>query len=91
MPEPQIIPPISPRTPRLGAREAIACVFVAVIVLLVCEGPSIRRSGERMDPGPLRTAVLAVGHPAGWVADRLPFADVAHTLTVWLSPDDDLA
>ena len=91
MPEPQIIPPISPRTPRLGAREAIACIFVAVIVLLVCEGPSIRRSGERMDPGPLRTVVLAVGHPAGWVADRLPFADLAHNLTAWLSPDDDLA
>jgi hypothetical protein len=91
VPEPQIIPPISPRTPRLGAREAIACIFVAAIVLLVCEGPSIRRSGERMDPGPLRTVVLAVGHPAGWVADRLPFADVAHHLTAWLSPDDDLA
>jgi hypothetical protein len=91
VPQPNIVPPISPRTPRLGAREAIACIFVAALVLLLCEGPSIRRSGERMDPGPLRTAVLAVGKPAGWLGDRLPLADGAHHLTAWLSPDADLA
>jgi hypothetical protein len=91
MSEPRIVPPISPRTPRLGAREAIACIFVAALVLLLFEGPSIRRTGERMDPGPLRSAVLAVGRPAGWLGDRLPLAEAAHRVTAWLAPDDDLA
>ena len=74
----------------LRARDAIACVLIAALLLLVTEGDSIRRSGEKMDPGVERTVVLAVGKPAGWVADRLPFADVADEVTSKLSPDDDL-
>jgi uncharacterized protein len=91
MAEPQIVPPISPRTRRLTSRDAIVCILTAAVVLLLVEGPSIRGSGERMDPGPLRTAVLAVGKPAGWLGDRLPLSDGAHKLTAWLSPDEDLA
>jgi hypothetical protein len=34
--------------------------------------------------------VLAVGHPAGWVGDRLGVARVTHDATGWLSPDKDL-
>jgi hypothetical protein len=86
-----IIPPISPRTRRRGAREALIGVFVAAAILVLCQGPSIRRSGERLDPGPIRTAVLAVGRPAAWIGERLPLADAAHTLTAWLSPDEELA
>lgn len=86
----EIIPPISPRTRRRGAREALLVVGVAAVILLLTQGPSIRKTGERMDPGVIRTAVLAVGEPAGWLGDRLPFADGAHALTAWLSPDDDL-
>lgn len=74
----------------LRARDAIVCVLVAALLLLLLEGASIRSTGEKMDPGWERTVVLAVGHPAGWLADRLPLADVADKVTASLSPDDDL-
>jgi hypothetical protein len=35
--------------------------------------------------------VLAVGHPAGWVGDRLGVARVTHDATSWLSPDKSLS
>jgi lysophospholipase L1-like esterase len=73
-----------------SAREALMCVLVAALLLALLEGPSIRRAGERMDPGIQRTMVLAVGHPAGWVGDRLGLARISHDATAWLSPDDDL-
>src|SRR3954469_1517121 len=72
-----------------SAREALVCVFVCALLLALLEGPSIRRAGERMDPGIQRTMVLAVGHPAGWVGDRLGVARVTHDATSWLSPDKD--
>ena len=75
---------------RLRARDALVCVFVAVVLLLLIEGTSIRNSGQRMEPGVERTVVLAVGHPAGWLADRLPLADAADRVTAALSPDDEL-
>ncbi len=43
-----------------------------------------------MDPGPIRTVVLAVGRPAAALANQLPFADAVHEVTVGLSPDEDL-
>ena len=75
---------------RLRARDAVLCVFVTALLLVLLEGRSIRNSGEKMDPGVQRTAVLAVGKPAGWLADRLPLADVVSSATAWLSPDDKL-
>jgi len=75
---------------RLRARDAIVCVFVAALLLLLLEGESIRSTGEKMDSGIQRTAVLAVGTPAGWVAERLPLADAVDSVTAGLSPDDDL-
>ena len=75
----------------MRARDALICVFVAVILLLLIEGASIRNSGKKMDSGIQRTAVLAVGHPAGWLADQLPLAAAADKLTAALSPDDDLS
>ncbi|HEV2785018.1 MAG TPA: DUF459 domain-containing protein [Solirubrobacteraceae bacterium] len=74
----------------LRARDAIACVLVAALLLLLTAGASIRSTGEKMDPGWERTLVLAIGHPAGWLADRLPFSDLAGSVTASLSPDDDL-
>src|SRR4051794_14353671 len=91
MAEPPIVPPISPRTRRLTARDSIVAIVTAAVVLLLVEGPSIRGSGERMDPGPLRTAVLVVGKPAGWLGDRPPLARGVPKPTAWLSPDEDLA
>ena len=83
-------PPTHPRTRRLGAREALVCVAVAALVLLLFEGPSIRRSGERMEPGILRGMVLAIGHPAGWLGERLPLAEIGDELTAWVNAEDDL-
>src|SRR4051794_20915645 len=73
-----------------SAREALVCVFLTALLLALLEGPSIRRAGERMDSGIQRTMVLAVGHPAGWVGDRLGLARISHDATSWLSPDADL-
>jgi lysophospholipase L1-like esterase len=75
---------------RLRARDAVACVFVTAVLLLLVEGGSIRNAGQKMDAGVERSVVLAVGNPAGWLADRLPLADAAHRLTAFLSPDEKL-
>ncbi len=75
----------------LRARDAIVCVFVAVLVLLVVQGQSIRSSGEKMEPGIERTIVLAVGEPGGWIADRIGLSDDVESLTASLSPDDALS
>jgi lysophospholipase L1-like esterase len=75
---------------RLRARDAILSVFVAVALLTLLEGRSIRGSGERMDPSVERTVVRAVGAPAGWLADRLPLDDAVDGATAWLSPDEKL-
>ncbi|MEA2191808.1 MAG: uncharacterized protein QOI73_1929 [Solirubrobacteraceae bacterium] len=74
----------------LRARDAVLCIFVAVALLLVFKGRSIRSSGEKMDPGIERSVVLAVGHPAGWVADRVGLGDDVDSLTASLSPDEAL-
>lgn len=84
-----VIPPILERTKRRGARAGLSAIAVCAVILLVCQGPSIERSGERLDPGPIRTAVLAVGRPADWLADRLPAADAVASLTRSLSPERD--
>ena len=65
-------------------------MLICSLVLILFEGPSIRRAGEQMNPSPGRTLVLAVGKPAGWLGDQLPLASVAHDATAWLSPDDKL-
>lgn len=75
---------------RLRARDALAVVGIAVLLLVLFEGRSIRNQGEQMQSGIERTAVLAVGKPAGWLADRLPLADAFDDATAFLSPDDKL-
>jgi lysophospholipase L1-like esterase len=75
---------------RLRARDAVLCVFVTAFLLLLLEGESIRNSGEKMDKGVERTVVVAIGKPAGWLADRLPLADAVSSATAWLSPDEKL-
>jgi len=78
------------RARRYRARHAVLVVVLAGLILALVEGPSIRRAGERMEPGVIRTAVLAVGEPAGAAADRLPLADAGDRATAWLSAEDDL-
>jgi lysophospholipase L1-like esterase len=80
----------TPTARRAGAREAILCVLLAAIALVLLAGTSVRSAGEEMNRGVVRSVVLAVGEPTGWVADRLPLADAVGSLTRRLSPDDDL-
>lgn len=75
----------------LRARDALVCVFVAVALLLVLKGQSIRTAGEKMDPGFERRVVLAVGGPGGWIADRFGVDDDVTRLTASLSPDEALS
>jgi hypothetical protein len=75
---------------RFTARDAFVCVGVCVALLVVLTGQSVRTQGEQLPHGWERTLVLAVGHPAGWIADRLPFAEPTHRLTASLHPEDDL-
>ncbi len=88
--EDDIILPISPRTRRRSARAGMVAIFVCAAALLIAQGPSIERSGERMDAGPLRSTVLAVGRPAAWLGKQLPIAEAVGDLTAFLSPDEDL-
>lgn len=82
--------PKAPGGPRLRARDAVLVVAVALVLLVLFKGTSIRESGEEMQPGVERSVVLAVGRPAGWLADQLPFAQVGDRAFGWLSPDDRL-
>ena len=76
---------------RLRARDAMLVVAIAVLLLVLFEGRSIRNQGKQMQSGIERTAVLAVGEPAGWIADKLPLADALDDATAFLSPDDDIS
>jgi lysophospholipase L1-like esterase len=65
--------PEPPRGPRRRARDALIVVFLSVVVLVLFEGSSVRQAGDDLQPGLERDVVRAVGEPAGWLADRLPF------------------
>ena len=75
---------------RFSARDAIVSTVLIAFLLLIFSGGSVRQAGEEMDPGVYRDIVLAVGDPAGWVADQLPLSEIGQTLTGWLSPDTEL-
>jgi hypothetical protein len=75
---------------RLRARDGLMVVGIAVLLLVLFEGRSIRNQAEEMQAGWEKTAMLAVGKPAGWIADQLPLADALHSATAFLSPDDKL-
>lgn len=76
---------------RFTARDALICVGVAVALLVVLSGQSVRKQGEQMPAGWERDLVLAFGRPAGWVAEQLPFSAPARRLTASLHPGRDLA
>jgi uncharacterized protein len=84
------VPPIpAPPTGRhLTARDALICIAVATLLLLAFEGRSIRRSGDEMNSGWERSLVLAVGRPAGAVADTTGLAKVKDKLVGWAHPRD---
>jgi lysophospholipase L1-like esterase len=72
-------------------RDLLICCGLAVLLLVFAEGRSVRHAGNEMSSGWERTFVLAFGHPAGWLADRLPLADAANALSKALKPGDDLS
>ena len=76
---------------RFRARDGIVAVMVAALLLVAIQGSSILRAGHQLNAGPGRDVVLAVGRPANWVADGLPFHTVAAQLTGGLSPDAKLS
>ena len=84
-PEPPIPP--TPKGRRLTARHAVTAVLIAVLLLALFEGSSIRSAGEEMDPGVARELTLAVGAPAGWIADRLPFDEWTDDALAFLEDD----
>lgn len=71
------------------ARDAVIAVFVAVAVLVLVKGTSMERAGDQLT-GLQHDVVVAVGKPAGWIADQLPLHTAAAKLTKPLSPDEDL-
>lgn len=75
---------------RFRARDAIAAVFVALFVLVLFQGESMRSTGEKMEDGVQKDIVLAVAKPAGWIASQLPLGSAAAKVTAPLSPDEDL-
>jgi lysophospholipase L1-like esterase len=85
-PQPSI--PKPPRGRRMRARDAIAAVALAALLLVLFEGSSIRLSGEEMQPGFERDVVLAIGKPAGWIADRLPFDEWGDDALAFLEDED---
>src|SRR3954447_26166407 len=76
---------------RFTARQAVGSILAVTLLLVRFAGQAIRKQGEDMSPGLARDVVLAVGHPAGWLADRLPLHDLATAATSWLAPEQGLA
>ncbi|HEU4975365.1 MAG TPA: hypothetical protein VFT50_09770 [Baekduia sp.] len=72
------------------ARDAIIAVLVAAFVLVLIQGNTMQRAGEQLS-GLQHDVVVAVGKPAGWIADQLPLHSAAADLTKPLSPDEDLS
>ena len=62
-------------------------VFVAALLLSLFEGSSIREAGQEMQPGVKRELVLAVGEPAGWLSDRVPFDEWTDDALAFLEDD----
>ena len=76
---------------RFSAWDAVKAVALTTFLLLIFAGGSVREAADELDPGLGRDIVKAVGEPAGWVADQLPFAETRRDLTSWLSPDEELS
>jgi hypothetical protein len=83
--------PAPPTGRHLSARDAVVAVSVCVLLLVVFEGASIRRSGEEMSAGWERTLVLSVGRPAGALSDLTGLGRVKNRLVSWAHPDDGLS
>ena len=75
---------------RFRARDGVIAILIMAALLILCAGPSVKKAGQEMNPGIGRDAVLAVGDPAAWIADQLPFGSAANTMTGFLSASTTL-
>ncbi|MFL5906304.1 MAG: GDSL-type esterase/lipase family protein, partial [Solirubrobacterales bacterium] len=75
---------------RFSGWDAVKAIGLTTFLLLIFAGGSIRHAADELKPGLGRDIVKAVGGPAGWIADRLPFAETRRDLTSWLSPEQQL-
>lgn len=75
---------------RFSAWDAVKAVTLTTLLLVIFAGGSIRAAADELKPGLGRDIVKAIGGPAGWVADQLPFAETRRDLTSWLSPNQQL-
>src|SRR4051812_49666779 len=75
---------------RFSGWDAVKAIGLTTFLLLIFAGGSIRHSADELKPGLGRDIVKAVGGPAGWIADQLPFAETRRDLTSWLSPNQTL-
>jgi hypothetical protein len=76
---------------RFSGWDAVKAVALTTFLLLIFAGGSVRKAADELKPGLGRDIVKAVGSPAGWISDNLPFADTRRDLTSWLSPDQQLS
>jgi lysophospholipase L1-like esterase len=76
---------------RFSAWDAVKAVLLTTFLLLIFAGGSVRVAADELKPGLGRDIVKAIGGPAGWIADQLPFAETRRDLTSWLSPDQQLS
>lgn len=76
---------------RFSGWDAVKAVALATVLLVIFAGGSIRAAADELKPGLGRDIVKAIGAPAGWIADQLPFAQTRRDLTSWLSPDQQLS
>jgi lysophospholipase L1-like esterase len=77
-------------TSRFSARDSVMAILITAVLLFVFFGGTVRKQGQEQKQGVQRSAILAVGKPAGYLADKLPLDDAARGATDWLSPDEDL-
>jgi len=76
---------------RFRARDGVIAVLLAALILILCEGPSILKAGNEMNPGIGRAIVLGVGRPSNWAARKLPLVQLASDSTKWLNPEPNLS
>jgi lysophospholipase L1-like esterase len=76
---------------RFSGWDAVKAVTLTTVLLLIFAGGSVRAAANELKPGLGRDIIKAIGEPAGWVADQLPFAETRRDLTSWLSPDQQLS
>src|SRR3954470_15221508 len=71
---------------RFTAWDAVKALTLTTFLLLIFGGGSIRVAADELKPGLGRDIVKAIGGPAGWVADQLPFAGEGGGPTSWPAP-----